>query len=70
MLKMFALLVSMAVFGVVMTDKGNDNPNWEYIGPQQCISGEKESGFAFTIGDQVFFKQKNLDGTIGPVCRN
>ena len=55
MFKMFALLVSMSVFGVVMTDKGNDNPNWEYIGPQQCISGEKESGFAFTIGDQVFF---------------
>ena len=34
------------------------------------VSGENESGFAFTFGGQVFFKQKNLDGTIGPVCRN
>ena len=57
---MFALLVSISVFGVLMTDKGNDNPNWEYIGPQQCVPGEKESGFAFTFGDQVFFKQKKL----------
>ena len=67
---MFAILVSMSVFGLVMTDKGNDNPSWEYIGSQQCVSGENESGFAFTFGGQVFFKQKNLDGPIGPVCKN
>ena len=65
---MFAILVGMSIFGVVMTDIGNDNAKWEYIGSQECISGEKTSGFAFTIDKKVFFKQKNIDGTVGPVC--
>lgn len=68
--KMFAILISMSVFGFVMTDKGNDNPSWEFIGFQPCVSGEKSSGFAYSIGDQIFLKQKNLDGSIGPICEN
>ena len=28
----------------------------------------KKSGFSFTIGKKVFFKQKNIDGTLGSVC--
>jgi len=30
--------------------------------------GYKKSGFSFTIGKKVFFKQKNIDGTLGSVC--
>ena len=28
----------------------------------------KKSGFSFTIGKKVFFKQKNIDRTLGSVC--
>ena len=65
---MFTLLVSMSIFGFVMTDIGNDNPNWEYIGEIPCDSGDKKSGFSFTIGKNIYFKQKNLDGSIGAIC--
>ena len=65
---MFTLLVSMSIFGFVMTDIGNDNPNWEYIGEMPCASGEKNSGFSFTIGKKIYFKQKNIDGSIGSIC--
>ena len=65
---MFALLVSMSIFGFVMTDIGNDNPAWEYIGEVPCTSGEKNSGFAFTIDKKIYFKQKNIDGSIGSIC--
>ncbi len=65
---MFTLLVSMSIFGFVMTDIGNDNPDWEYIGEVPCTSGEKNSGFAFTIGKNIYFKQKNIDGSIGSIC--
>ena len=65
---MFALLLGMSIFGVAITDIGNDNPEWEYVGAQECISGYKKSGFSFTIGKKVFFKQKNIDGTLGSVC--
>ncbi len=67
---MIPFLVSMSIFGFVMTDKGNDNPSWEYVGFQPCVSGEKTSGFAFTMGEKIFFKQRNFDGTIGEVCKN
>ena len=65
---MFALLLGLSMFGVAITDIGNDNPEWEYVGAQECISGYKKSGFSFTIGKKVFFKQKNIDGTLGSVC--
>ena len=65
---MFALLLGMSMFGVAITDIGNDNPEWEYVGAQECIPGYKDSGFSFTIGKKVFFKQKNIDGTLGSVC--
>ena len=64
---MFALLLGMSMFGVAITDIGNDNPKWEYVGAQECIPGYKKSGFSFTIGKKVFFKQKNIDGTLGSV---
>ena len=57
---MFALLLGMSIFGVAITDIGNDNPKWEYVGAQECIPGHKKSGFSFTIGKKVFFKQKNI----------
>ena len=57
---MFALLLGMSMFGVAITDIGNDNPEWEYVGAQECIPGYKKSGFSFTIGKKVFFKQKNI----------
>ena len=65
---MFALLLGMSIFGAVITDMGNDNPQWEYVGSQECVSGKKASGFAFTIDKKIFYKQKNLDGSIGSVC--
>ena len=65
---MFALLLGMSIFGVAITDIGNDNPKWEYVGAQECIPGHKKSGFSFTIGKKVSFKQKNIDGTLGSVC--
>ena len=61
---MFAVLLGMSMFGVAITDIGNDNPEWEYVGAQKCIPGYKNSGFSFTIGKKVFFKQKNIDGTL------
>mgnify|MGYP003304724980 FL=1 len=45
---MFALLLGMSMFGVAITDIGNDNPEWEYVGAQECIPGYKKSGFSFT----------------------
>ena len=65
---MFALLLGMSIFGVVITDMGNDNPEWEYVGFKECVSGKKPSGFAFTIDKKIFYKQKNLDGSVGSVC--
>ena len=65
---MFTLLLGMSMFGVAITDIGNDNPEWEYVGSQECVSGKKASGFAFTIDKKIFYKQKNLDGSVGSVC--
>ena len=31
---MFALLLGMSIFGAVITDIGNNNPEWEYVGSQ------------------------------------
>ena len=65
---MTILLIGLSIFSFVLTDKGNDNPSWEFIGENNCNSGESNTGFAFTVGGKVFFKQKNLDGTIGKIC--
>ena len=61
---MFALLLGMSIFGVAITDIGNDNPKWEYVGAQECILAIKW----FSFWKEVFFKQKNIDGTLGSIC--
>ena len=58
--------VFLTVFAI--TDLGNKNPNWEFVGCIECQSGENKSGHAYTMGGKIFLKQKNLDGTIGAVC--
>ena len=59
--------VFLTVFAI--TDLGNKNPSWEFIGNKECQSGQKPSGHAYSIGGKVFLKQRNHDGSIGPVCQ-
>ena len=55
---MFALLLGMSIFGVAITDIGNDNPKWEYVGAQECIPGHKKSGFFFYNWKESLFQTK------------
>lgn len=56
------------LFFIAFTDMGNDNFNWEYVGPQKCVTGESATGHAVTFNGNVYYKQRNYDGTIGNVC--
>ena len=64
---MFALLLGMSMFGVAITDIGNDNPEWEYVGAQECFLAIKKVVFLLQWKESLF-KQKNIDGTLGSVC--
>ena len=57
---MFALLLGMSIFGVAITDIGNDNPEWEYVGAQECIPGYKKVVFSLQLEGKVFSNKKIL----------
>ncbi len=68
---MIEAIVGISMMGIfAMTDLGNDNPSWKFIGKTECQSGKNLSGHAFTFSGNVFLKQKNADGSIGTICNS
>ena len=63
------LIILPILFFIAFTDMGNDNFDWAYVGPIECITGESDTGHAVTINKKVYYKQKNYDGSIGNVCK-
>ena len=68
---MIEAILGISMMGIfAMTDLGNDNPSWEFVGKTECQSRDKISGHALTLGGNVYLKQKNTDGSIGKICNS
>jgi hypothetical protein len=48
----------------------NGSNAYVFISAQECDSGLKSSGYAYTPKDHIVLKQVNLDGTVDlPACQ-
>ena len=46
----------------------NGNHVYEIVKPRSCESGLRSTGYSWSVGGGIAFKQQNLDGTVGEIC--
>jgi len=74
---MTIIILFIAVFGLAQSEaykafkaNSNNNPNYAFVSVHNCETGKRESGFAFAPSSTIVLKQRNQDGTVGPVCQD
>jgi len=48
----------------------NGNPAFQINFTPDCDEGARKSGYALSLKKVVLLKQRNLDGTVGDICRD
>jgi hypothetical protein len=48
----------------------NGSNSYDIVAPRSCSSGLRETGYSWSLGGGVMLKERNLDGTSGPVCND
>ena len=72
MVEAFAILVGFGIYsGDAVSEfrtHSNNNPQYVFAYVEDCVSGLRDSGYAYAPGGSIMLKQVNSDGTVGKVC--